>query len=501
MLLNSPKMNLTKTPMLSKSRFLAGLQCHLRLWHQCYNRELASEITPSQQAIFEAGHEVGRLATRLYPGGILIEEDHLHHAKAVETTLTAMNNPDVPAILEAAFTHNDVRIRVDVLERLENGAWNLVEVKSATSVKQVYQSDVAVQFGVLSGAGFNVSRAGILHLNNQYVYDGKKLKLDNLFAFSDLTEQVLDLQQEIPSMLAEQKEMLVAPDPPEILPSRHCTNPYVCEFWDHCTADMPEFWIMYLTGIREERLIELAALDVEDIRYIPKDFPLTELQERIRSCIVNREEYVAPELDDELTEVEYPVHFLDFETVSPPIPLYPHTRPYQAIPFQWSDHILSEKGDLAHFSYLFKEDTDPREDFAVTLLETLGDSGTVFTYSNYERRIVTELAEYLPQRSGQLLATLDRFKDLQALIKRHFYNTAFYGSFSLKSVLPALVSSMSYDDLLIQEGIHASLQYLQMLNPETPPEEKKKIEEALLAYCSHDTLAMVKIREALLRRF
>lgn len=487
--------------MLSKSRFIAGLQCHLRLWHQCYNRELASEITPSQQAIFEAGHEVGRLATRLYPGGILIEEDHLHHARAVETTLATINNPDVPAIFEAAFTHDDVRIRVDVLERLENGAWNLIEVKSATSVKQVYLSDVAVQFGVLSGSGFNVSRAGILHLNNQYVYDGKKLKIDNLFAFLDLTEQVLDLQQEIPSMLAEQKEMLVAPDPPEILPSRHCTNPYVCEFWDHCTADMPEFWIMYLTGIREERLIELAALGVEDIRYIPKDFPLTELQERIRSCIVNREEYVAPELDDELTNVEYPIHFLDFETVSPAIPCYPETRPYQAIPFQWSDHVLSEEGNLEHFSYLYKEDTDPREDFAVTLMETLGDSGTVFTYSNYERRMVTELAEYLPQRSVQLLATLDRFKDLQALIKRHFYHTAFYGSFSLKSVLPALVSSMSYDDLLIQEGTHASLQYLQMLNTETPPEEKKKIEEALLAYCSNDTLAMVKIREALLRRF
>lgn len=494
-------MNQTKTPMLSKSRFIAGLQCHLRLWHQCYNRELASEVTPSQQAIFEAGHEVGRLATRLYPGGILIEEDHLHHAEAVETTLAAINNPDVPAIFEAAFTHDDVRIRVDVLERLENGAWNLVEVKSATSVKQVYLSDVAVQFGVLSGSGYNVSRAGILHLNNQYVYDGKQLKLDNLFAFSDLTEQVLDLQQEIPSMLAEQKRMLVAPDPPEVLPSRHCTNPYVCEFWDHCTADMPEFWIMYLTGIREERLIELAALGVEDIRYIPRDFPLTELQERIRSCIVNREEYVAPELGDELTNVEYPIHFLDFETVSPAIPCYPETRPYQAIPFQWSDHVLSEEGDLAHCSYLIKEDTDPREDFAVTLLETLGDSGTVFTYSNYERRIVTELAEYLPQRSGQLLATLDRFKDLQALIKRHFYHTAFYGSFSLKSVLPALVSTMSYDDLLIQEGTHASLQYLQMLNPETPADEKKKIEEALLAYCSNDTLAMVKIREALLRRF
>jgi predicted RecB family nuclease len=494
-------MNQTKTPMLSKSRFIAGSQCHLRLWYQCYNRELASEITPSQQAIFEAGHEVGRLATGLFPGGVLIEEDHLHHSEAVQSTLGAMNNPDIPAVFEAAFIHDDVRIRVDILERLQNSGWNLIEVKSATSVKDVYHFDVGVQYGVLKGSDLSVVRAGILHLNSKYVYDGNQRQLDSLFTFSDLTEHVLALQEDLSARVAELKEMLPAASAPQILPSRHCHSPYACEFWEHCTADMPEFWVMYLTGIREERLNELAAMGIEDIRDIPQDFHLTELQKRIRSCVVSREEYVSPELDEELTEVEYPIHFLDFETVSPPVPLYPHTRPYQAIPFQWSDHILSEKGDLAHFSYLFnKEDTDPREDFAVTLLETLGDSGTVFTYSNYERRIVTELAEYLPQRSGQLLATLDRFKDLQALIKRHFYNASFHGSFSLKSVLPALVSTMSYDDLLIQEGTHASLQYLQMLNPNTPAEEKKKIEEALLAYCSHDTLAMVEIRKALLQR-
>jgi hypothetical protein len=487
--------------MLSKSRFLAGTQCHLRLWHQCYNRELASEATPAQKAIFAAGQEVGRLATDLFPGGVLIEEDHLHHSEAVQSTLGALNNPDIPAIFEAAFIHDDVRIRVDILERRQNGGWNLIEVKSGTSVKDIYHSDVGVQYRVLKGSDLSIGRAGILHLNSQYVYDGNQRQLDSLFTFSDLTEDVLALQEQLSARVAEMKEMLTAASAPQIFPSRHCHSPYGCEFWEHCTADMPEFWVMYLTGIREERLNELAAMGIEDIRNIPQDFHLSELQNRIRSCVVNREEYVSPELDEELTEVEYPIHFLDFETVSPPIPLYPHTRPYQAIPFQWSDHILSEGGDLAHFSYLCKEDTDPREDFAVSLLETLGESGTVFTYSNYERRIVTELAEYLPQRSGQLLATLDRFKDLQALIKRHFYNASFHGSFSLKSVLPALVPSMSYEDLFIQEGTHASLQYLQMLNHNTPAQEKEKIEEALLAYCSHDTLAMVKTREALLRRF
>jgi len=145
--------NQNKVPLLSKSRFISGLQCHLRLWHECYNRDFASEISPVQQAVFDTGHEVGRLATQLYPKGVLIEEDHLHHEDAVESTLKAMENPYATAIFEAGFIHDGVRIRVDILERLGKGTWNLIEVKSATSAKDIYLPDVAVQYHVLKGLG------------------------------------------------------------------------------------------------------------------------------------------------------------------------------------------------------------------------------------------------------------------------------------------------------------------------------------------------------------
>ena len=155
---------------------------------------------------------------------------------------------------------------------------------------------------------------------------------------------------------------------------------------------------------------------------------------------------------------------------------------------------------MHHANFLFREDGDPQEGFAASLLNTVGEGGTIFTYSNYERRVLSELAENLPRQSDQILATLDRLKDLQALIKKYFYSPGFRGSFSLKSVLPVLVPNMSYENLAIKEGTHASLEYLRLLNSETPPEERRRIEQALIDYCSYDTLAMVKIREALLKR-
>lgn len=490
----------TKSPTLSKSRFLAGLQCPLRLWHQCHNPNLASEISPVQQAIFHMGHEVGELATRLYPRGVLVEEDHLHHEEAVETTLAAMKDLEVKAIYEAALLFNDVRIRVDILEKLGNGKWNLIEVKSSTSVKEVHLPDVAIQHHVLTGAGLDIDRVFLMHLNNRYIYDGSHLELEKLFSASDMTRKVLVYENQIFSLLSDFKDMLAKPREPGIRPGRHCRNPYECEFREYCTEEMPEHWIMELTGITQRRLNEMMAMEIQDIRDIPDSFPLTQIQDRIRRCVVYDEEYISGELRDELMDAEYPIHFLDFETVSPAIPRYARTRPYQTIPFQWSDHILYEDGTVEHKEWLCEEDKDSREEFAITLLRAMGDEGAIFIYTDYEKRIVHDLAGYLPQQRNPLQNLSGRFKDLQKLIRKYYYHPEFHGSFSLKFVLPALVPEMDYKNLAIQEGSFATLEYLRILEPSTSPQEKEEIERNLLEYCRYDTLAMLKIREEILKK-
>jgi hypothetical protein len=481
-------------PTLSKSRFLAGLQCPLRLWHQCYNPELASEVPPARQAIFDTGHEVGRLATRLYPEGLLIEEGHLHHETAVHHTRLVMQKPEIDAIYEAAFLDDNVRVRVDILQRNGNERWNLIEVKSSTSLKDVYLPDVAIQHHVLKRAGLDMDRVILMHLNNRYVYDGKNIELEHLFCTCDMTRKVLVYENQIPSLLADLNEFLERPDEPNISPGRHCRIPYECEFWGHCTKDMPEHWVMELAGISQRRLNELTALGIRDIREVPDAFPLTAIQDRIRASVKGQKEYLSPELGKELKSVEYPVHFIDFETVNPAIPRYALTRPYQIIPFQWSDHILYDDGTIEHLEYLSEEDRDPREAFAETLLDALGGRGQILTYSDYENKIIKSLMGSLPQFCDGFISILPRFRDLCKIIQRHYYHPDFHGSFSLKS-------DMTYTALAIQEGAQASLEYLRMIDPSTPPAEKQRIKQDLLVYCGYDTLAMVKIRDELTKRF
>ena len=446
------------------------------------------------------GHEVGLLATKIYPTGLYVSEDYMHHREAQKTTKAAIANFDVPAIFEGAFVYDGIRIRVDILERLSNDRWNMIEVKSATSAKEVYIVDAAIQYYVLNGAGLGLDRVGILHLNNQYVYDGVRLDLNQLFHFAELTEEVHRRQESIANQVESLKTVISSDLPPAISPSRHCLNPYKCEFWEHCTQDKPKFWVMGLSGITNQKFDQLAEIGVEGIGDIPENFPLTALQDRIRQCVSSNQEFISPDLRSELLDVEYPIHFLDFETIAPAVPRYAGTRPYETIPFQWSDQVLSEDGSIEHREYLCTEDKDPRGEFTETLIEALGETGTIFTYTGYEERILKDLADNLPRFEQRLLSLASRFKDLYAIIRRHYYHPLFHGSFSLKYVLPALVPSMSYENLSIQEGTLASLEYMRMIDAGTSAREKERIKRDLLEYCGNDTLGMVMVRNELLKR-
>nr|MBI3614218.1 DUF2779 domain-containing protein [Nitrospirota bacterium] len=174
--------------------------------------------------------------------------------------------------------------------------------------------------------------------------------------------------------------------------------------------------------------------------------------------------------------------------------------PYQTIPTQWSNHIETEEGRVRHEAYLCRDPDDPREEFAATLLESLGREGSICVYSDYERTVLQRLAEALPSLRADLMQAMARLWDLLTIVKDHYYHPAFAGSFSIKSVLPALVPALSYEDLEIREGGTAARAYQQMVFEETDWVEKERLREALLQYCERDTLAMLAVRKALAAR-
>lgn len=487
------------TTHLTKSRYMAGLQCPRRLWLLVY--EPPPYEAPAPGSPLAIGQEIGRKAHLLFPGGVKVNEEPWQHAQAVARTAALMADASLPAIFEAAFEHDGIRIRVDVLERLTSGAWGLREVKSSGRLKDHHIDDIALQAYVLRGAGITVSSIELLHVNTTYVRGASGIIWPEFFARLDVGDAVAAALADLPGRLPVMRACLSLATLPNVEPGSQCASPYPCEFWERCTAHKPVDWIFHLPRRTQAQAAELKARDIEAISAIPLDFPLTARQTVIRDALASGRPFVAPDLAHLLRGYEPPACYLDFEAMMPPIPLYEGTRPYQTIPFQWSLHVLASDGTLHHQDFLAEGDDDPRRTFAETLIEALSCLEVpIVVYSHYEQTRLQELAATFPDLHSRLNAITARLVDLLPIVRSSVYFPDAGFSNSIKSVGPALCPDFTYDDLEdIADGTAASAAFLQLASGHLIlPAEVDRLRAALRIYCQRDTLAMVEVHRALI---
>jgi Domain of unknown function(DUF2779) len=485
---------------LTKSRYTAGLQCLRRLW--LIDHEPAPYEEPTPGSPMDIGLEIGRKAHLLFPGGALVDEPRWWHAQAVARTAALMSDEHVPAIFEAAFEYDNIRIRVDVLERLAPGTWGLREVKSSSGPKDHYYDDIALQAFVLNGAGIVVSSIELVHVNTAYVRGPSGICWPDFFTRVDIHDPVAARLIDLPNHLQAMRNCLGTVELPHAEPGSQCGTPYACEYWDRCTAQKPADWTFYLPRLAQDNASNLKALGIESISLIPAGFPLTSKQIIIRDATASGQPYVAPDLAGLLRSCGPPACYLDFEAMMPPIPLYEGTRPYQTIPFQWSLHASDGDGVLHHREFLAEGEGDPRKLFTETLIDALvAFDGPILVYSAYEKSRLKELAGEFSNLSESLNALIARLVDLLPIVRGAVYFPEFRFSNSIKSVAPALCPGFGYDNLEgVADGGAASAAFLQLASGYlTVLDGIDHLRAALLAYCKRDTLAMVEVHRALIR--
>jgi hypothetical protein len=485
---------------LSKSKFLAGLQCLKRLYLNIHHPQWATPPDASTQAMLEIGMEIGELARRRFPGGRLVNPGFRQREAALAETARLLADESVPAIFEGAFQHDGVTVRVDILQQISpqegrSAGWRLIEVKSSSRVKDVHLNDLAIQSHVLLGSGIPLAGVSLMHVNTEYAHAGNEVELESLFVIADVTETVASRRTGIAEKIETMKQCLLQPETPPIEPGAHCDNPYECPFWNHCTERKPARWIYHLPGSKA-LVSQLLGQGIHTIDEIPDGLHLSPVQRRVKE----NQEWVSEELADALCSVEYPVHHLDFETVMLAVPRFHSTRPYQAIPFQWSNHIEDASSVLAHQEYLHADDRDPRRRWAEALIDSLGDRGTICVYSSYERAILEQMMVAFPEYREPFQRIIGRLWDLLPVIREHYYHPGFRGSYSMKAVLPAVIPSLAYGDLAIQDGGQAANAYYRLAFVERDWIEQVSLRHALLQYCERDTMAMVQLRRALAQK-
>ena len=448
-----------------------------------------------QQAVFDAGTNVGVLARELFKGGVDASPPNpfSYHISVAKTK--ALIERGVPVIYEAAFQFEGVLCALDILVKHGND-WHAFEVKSTTSVKDQHQQDAALQYYVVSHCGIHIQDISIIYLNNQYVRSGR-LAIHQLFTVQSVLEEAMARQEFITTKALELKKLLLEATEPSIEIGPHCFDPYECDFTNHCWMHMPKENSVFDLGSSSGW--KLLAQGYHALDQIPQGYVLnnkaTQQLEHHRSGSTHIDK---GELKTFLDSVTFPVYFFDFETIMPGIPEFEQSRPYQKIPFQFSLHVLRHRqATLSHHEFLGDGISDPRPTLIEAMIQLLGKSGSIVCYNmSFEKTCIKELAEAFPLYATELLAINDRIIDLMLPFQhRWYYHPNFKGSYSIKAVLPVMVPALHYNQLEIQEGTMASLVYSQL---KLQDEEIKSNQRAqLLAYCKMDTLAMVKILEQL----
>ena len=449
------------------------------------------EITPEAERRFQIGHQVGAIARDLQENGLLIGfEDNLTAALA-STQEALAQHPGRP-LFEPAFQHDGLLVRIDLL--LPRGrTWDIVEVKSSASVKDYHHADATVQTWVADRAGIDVEEVCVGHIDSSFVYPGGG-DYRGLIAKTPVTDIVDALFDEVPHWVGGARDTL-AGSMPNVSVGAHCSEPFECPFHTFCEPDPLEYPVDLLPDRAGKKLArDLAADGYVDLREVPPDRMTTPFLERVHRVTITGQAELDHDAAAIINALPWPRYYLDFETMGWTVPVWAGTRPFQALPFQWSCHVETREGEVFHREFLDTTGEPPMRAFAESLIETLGNEGAIFVYSSYEKRILNELSAASPDLAPALQAVVARLVDLQPITKRHYYHSAMKGSWSIKAVLPTVAPDLDYGSLEeVRDGTAAQAAYAEMIDPATAPMRREQLEHALREYCKLDTLAMVRL--------
>ncbi|MFZ1281823.1 MAG: DUF2779 domain-containing protein [Ignavibacteriaceae bacterium] len=484
--------------LLSKSSFIRGVQCekHLYLYKHHYNE--MDQLSEMQKAIFKRGTDVGKLAQQLHPNGIdASPKSQFEYDKAVIVTKNLIEEKQ-KVIYEASFNYSNVLAVADILVYDKSGL-KVYEVKSSTSISETYIRDAALQYWVISNSGYKIKDFSITYINNQYVRKGK-LDLAELFITESVLDLILPLQKWVEENVDGFKKVLNKITIPKVDIGEHCYDPYTCGFYEYCRKHIPENSIFDLSGVHLNKKYDLYRSGIVKLEDIPVNADLSKNAKLQLDVYKSKKDLIDKKAIKEfLSDLNYPLYFMDFETFQPAVPMFDNSKPYMQIPFQYSLHYKkSKKSEVKHFEFLAETGNDPKIKFIENLLRDTKNEGDILTYNkSFEVLRLKEIAEIFPKYKKEIEERINRVKDLMLPFqKKYYYNYKMHGSYSIKYVLPALISELSYKDLGINEGGLASIAF-ESLYYETDLMRIADTRTNLLEYCKLDTYAMVKLLEKL----
>lgn len=476
-----------RTQAITKHDFLTALGCKTRAWYGM--RESGGAPTPADLLRMQEGQDVHRRAQSLHPNGVF--------AGSTEKTKQLILDRAVDVIFEAAFTVDGYTARADWIRRVKGG-WVIGEIKSSLfnedGPKDEHLEDLAYTVVVARHAGLPVKCCELVLMNRDWRLG---MPAPDLFVVTDHTAEVTPIADEYNRLWDQIAPLLLR----RSKPSPHwCWECRDCEYFaDRCVGVGISDPIFQLPYLREKKFTELTSMGVTRISAIPSDYKLSDSQQRAATAIRTKAPQIdAAEIRSALNSLEWPIGYLDFETLMTAVPLYPDVAPHEQLVTQYSLHVETSPGsELAHREYLADHVRDCREELATELIRDTAECRTIVVYSSFEKTQIRGLASLLPTYAPALAGLEAKLFDLEPVVRRGLVHPDFGGRSGIKVVLPVLAPDLSYADLHIGDGGAAVAAFAKLTSGGVAEKEIQDVRGALLEYCKLDTLAMVRVLHSL----
>jgi hypothetical protein len=473
--------------LINKNIFLNTIFCGTLGW-RLRNGKIHPDYSEAELFRMEQGKKIHSIARSLHPTGVFVNETS--STAAATRTHSLLDNSNTNAIFEAAFLAGNYVAKSDVLVK-NAGSWELIEVKSNVSAKNELIDDLAYTTMVAQTDGFTPSTISLMHIDKNYRLG---MPDDRLFVKTDVTDSVIARAEEFKTVADHIDLISSTPEEPEPVMIFNCKQ---CDYFTECIGEGIDSPIFQVPRINQSKIEELIAASIISIHDIPSTFSLSDNQRRVVDCVQSGEVHVDPTLRKKLEQIHWPAYYLDFETMMTVLPLWLGIAPYDHIPIQYSLHTRpSLTSDISHREYLADPSRDCRHDLAKKLIEDLNGEGSIITYSSFEKTTISSLSKLFPDLAEDLQSLLPRIVDLEQCVKC-INHPKFCGRTSIKVALPVLVPELTYNGLEIGNGDDALVTFAKMALRMMPPDEEMRKRIALLEYCKMDTLAMVRLHEAL----
>ncbi len=483
---------------ISKSDYMMFLRHPAWLWIKKHDPKQLPPVDAATQAIFDTGHNFEQYAEALFPGGVTVGFGDDYRTMPQRTTEVLESGAKV--IFQGRFEFERLTFICDIVVVTGEKKLDLYEIKSSSSAKTDHQHDLAFQTIVLEGLGYTVNKIAVIHVNTKYVRRGPITPQD-ITATTEITDKVrkrIHATKEHIQKALKTVDAISMPDPSPSKCGLGSTADWLVIYktLNGITAGNGSIYDIYSPSATLIGKLETAKLT--KLADIPEDFAGLSDKQRWQIKALKAEKVLInhKELKDFMSKIQYPIYFLDYETMSSLEPYFDGHRPYQDVPFQYSLHVIESPGaEVKHFGYLHTIKTEPALPLSESLSKHIGPTGSVLVWwESFEKGRNEEMGEMLPQFKKFYQDVNDRVVDLITPFYDFYYvDKRFGGSASIKEVLPVLVPQLSYKELGIQEGRAAQRIWMETILKNKHPKEKVKILSDLIEYCKLDTLAMVEI--------